>query len=191
MVARQSAWDTPILPWAPASWALLSLPGSHEELVLGLVAWEGGVRKRSIACGFLACVRDRVLSWVRRTVSRADLPMGVPGIAMEPAMDTHGWQSLAGDTISENWGTDSCLNFTTNEAALKSDAWLVEPNGEKSRLLPTTLAAHHLPGRWVSGRGGGTISATDSADLCVSPLVARLPSLAGLQPSADMRSLTT
>ncbi|KAM9194317.1 bridging integrator 3 isoform 2-T2 [Dugong dugon] len=43
-------------------------------------------------------------------------------------------------------------NFTTNEAALKSDPCLLElePNGEKPRLLPTTMAAHHLPGRFGS-----------------------------------------
>lgn len=94
-------------------------------------------------------------------MGRVELAHGGPGAATQAAMGTHGWQSSAGDTSSENWGTDSCLDFTTNEAALKSDAWLLEPSGEKSRLLPTTLAAHHLPGRWVSGRGAGTISAAD------------------------------
>lgn len=86
--------------------------------------------------------------------------MRVSGAATETAMGTHGWQSWAGDTSSET-GTGSCLDFTTNEAALKSDAWLLEPSAEKSRLLPTTLAAHHLPGRWVSAEGAGTISAAD------------------------------
>lgn len=106
-------------------------------------------------------------------------------------MDTHDWQSQAGDTSSESWGTDLRPNFTTNEAALKSDAWLLEPAGEKSRLLPTTLAAHHLPGRWVSGRGGGHHLRHRSADLCVSPRPAWLPSLAPVHPRTDMRSPPT
>lgn len=75
------------------------------------------------------------------------------------------WAPTAGramqGTPAQRTGTGSCLDFTTNEAALKSDAWLLELSGEKSRLLPTTLAAHHLPGRWVSAEGAGTISVAD------------------------------
>lgn len=83
-------------------------------------------------------------------------------------------------------GTDSNLDFTTKEAALKSDAWLLEPNGEKSRLLPTAPAAHHLPGRWVSGTGGGHHLRSGSADLPEPP--ARLPGGWLLRLWADMRS---
>lgn len=95
---------------------------------------------------------------------------------------------LGKGTPAQNWETDSCLDFTTNEAALKSDAWFLEPNGEKSRLLPTTVAAYHLPGRWVSGRGGGHHVRSRSADLCVSPGPAWLPGPASVHPRADTQS---
>lgn len=58
--------------------------------------------------------------------------------------------------------TDYLLYFTTNEAALKSDPWLLQPSREKSRLLPTMLA-----GPTTCQEGGGvaegaaTISAMD------------------------------
>lgn len=191
MAGRLSlAWEG-ICPCSVAS-AQPQVEGSHE--VRGWVprrpvVQEGGVKRSSIACGFLTqSPGPTVKSWVGRITGRADpahegprgLPQRLPWIHMV------GWQSWAGGTSSENWGTDSCLDFTTNEEALKSDAQLLEPHGEKSRLLPTSLAAHHLPGRWVSGRGGRHHLRSRSADLCMSP-----PGLPGyrsasLHPRADM-----
>lgn len=68
---------------------------------------------------------------------------------------------------------------------MKSDAWLLEPNGEKSRLLPTAPAAHHLPGRWVSGTGGRHHLRSGSADLCLSP--PGLPACPPQLPSPSQR----
>lgn len=54
------------------------------------------------------------------------------------AVDTCGGQSSAG-TPAQTWGDDFCLDFTTSKEALKSDAWLLPPNGEKPGRFPPRL----------------------------------------------------
>lgn len=53
-------------------------------------------------------------------------------------VDTCGGQSSAG-TPAQTWGDDFCLDFTTSKEALKSDAWLLPPNGEKPGRFPPRL----------------------------------------------------
>lgn len=129
---------------------------SPKELGAGGASSSGGRYQSSTADGCLSQSPGvRVQSWVGRISGQAHPVHGGLRGCHGGCYGHPGWQGEAGDTSLENWGTDSRLNFTTNEAALKFDAWLLEPTGERSRLFPTTPAAHHLPGRWVSGRPRG------------------------------------
>lgn len=116
----------------------------------------GGRPQSSTADGSLSPSPGvRVQSWVGRTLGWADPAHRCPWGCHGGCYGHPGRQGEAGDTSLENWGTDSRLDLTTTEAALKFDAWLLGPAGERAWLLPATPAAHHLPGRWASGWPGG------------------------------------